>query len=324
LRENFNDINNDLLVRYLLNEANSEERLQAEEWIAASAINRKYFEDFKLIWEQSSQLAASGKINETDAWQRFRQRIHPEEKKTAVVKRIGYRFSWMRVAAMLAVVVVVSWLMSVLIGSKTITVQAGQTALASRLPDNSVVTLNKNASLAYPKQFKGNERSVTLEGEAFFNVTPNKQKPFIIHVNDVTVKVVGTSFNIKTIRGKTEVIVETGVVQVMHNNHVVELRPAEKLITGGSDTAMQKEAVPDKLYNYYRTKEFVCNNTPLGSLVETLGEAYNVDIVIERKELRDLRITTTFSNKPLDSILIVIEETFQVKAERKNKQIILK
>jgi transmembrane sensor len=324
LRENFNDINNDLLVRYLLNEASSEEQLQAEQWIAASAINRKYFEDFKLIWEQSSQLASSRKIHENDAWQRFRQRIHPEQKKQAIVRRIGYRFPWMRMAAMVAFVTLVTWLMTALFGNKTITVQSGQTTIASTLPDNSVVTLNKNASLTYPKRFSGEERDVTLRGEAFFNVTPDKKKPFVVHVNDITVKVVGTSFNIKSIHGKTEVIVETGVVQVIHNNKVVELKPKEKLVTGGADTAMQKEEVPDKLYNYYRSKEFVCNNTPLWKLAESLSEAYNKSITIEREELRNLRITTTFSNKPLDSILTVIEKTFDVKAERKNNQIILK
>lgn len=324
MRENFNDINNDLLVRYLLNETNREERLQAEEWIAASAVNRKYFDDFKLIWEQSRQLINTDRINENEAWQRFRQRIHPGERKPAVVRRIGYRFQWTRIAASLAAVVLVTWLTTLFFSNKTITVESKGTTLASILPDSSLVTLNKNATISYPSAFRGKERDVTLKGEAFFNVTPDKKKPFVIHVNDVTVKVVGTSFNIKSANGHTEVIVETGIVQVTRNNQTVELRPKEKLVTGDNDTAMQKEIVADKLYNYYRSKEFICNNTPLWKLAETLSEAYNVNIVIQRPALRNLPITTTFSNKPLDSILTVIEKTFEVTSEKRNNQIILK
>jgi ferric-dicitrate binding protein FerR (iron transport regulator) len=323
LKENFNDINNDLLVRYLLNETDSEERLQAEEWIAASDNNRKYFEDFKLIWEQSKSLSANSSINENDAWQRFRQRVQPTEKKPAIVRSVGYKFQWTKIAALLAVVTIVTWLMTVP-GNKTITVESHQAVLASTLPDGSVVTLNKNAVLSYAGKFKGEERNVNLQGEAFFAVTPDKKKPFVIHVNDVTVKVVGTSFNIKSSNGHTEVIVETGIVQVTRNGRTIELRPKEKTIVTAQDTVLQKEVVADKLYDYYRSKEFVCNNTPLWKLVATLNEAYNVNITIERPALRNLPITTTFSNKPLDSVLAVIGQTLDATIVHENNQIILK
>lgn len=324
MKENFNDINNDLLVRYLLNETDHEERLQAEEWIAASDNNRKYFEDFKLIWEQSKKLAANSTITENDAWQRLRQRMHPTESKPAIVRSIGYTFQWKRIAALLAVVAIVTWLMMTVLGNKTITVASHQAVLASTLPDGSVVTLNKNAVLSYAGKFKGNERNVSLQGEAFFAVAPDKKKPFVIHVNDVTVKVVGTSFNIKSSNGHTEVIVETGIVQVTRNDHTIELRPKEKTVVTAQDTALQKETVADKLYDYYRSKEFVCNNTPLWKLVATLNEAYNVNITIERPALRNLPITTTFSNKPLDSVLAVIGQTLDATIVHENNQIILK
>ena len=96
------------------------------------------------------------------------------------------------------------------------------------MPDGSVITVNKNSTLSYPSEFKGKTREVALNGEAFFKVTPNKEKPFIIHVNDVTVRVVGTSFNIRSEKGKTEVIVETGIVQVTKNKRTVSLLPKRK------------------------------------------------------------------------------------------------
>jgi len=192
------------------------------------------------------------------------------------------------------------------------------------LPDGSVVTLNKHSSVNYPSKFKGDTRTITLKGEAFFNITPNKKKPFIIHVNDVSIKVVGTSFNVRSEGGVTEVIVETGVVQVTRNNNTVELKPAEKLKIEQQDSIMVKEEVEDKLYNYYHSKEFVCYDAPLWKLAEALSQAYEVNIVIETESLRRLKLTTTFNNESLDRILEVISHTFDIQVIKEKDRILLK
>ena len=66
---------------------------------------------------------------------------------------------------------------------------------------------------------------------------------------------------------------------------------------------MKKEQVTDKLYNYYRTKQFVCDDTPLWKLVEVVNEAYNSNILIGDPAIRNLTITTTFDNESLDQVL---------------------
>jgi ferric-dicitrate binding protein FerR (iron transport regulator) len=136
------------------------------------------------------------------------------------------------------------------------------------------------------------------------------------------VKVIGTSFNIRTRNGTTEVIVETGIVEVIRKNNVLELRPKEKAVVQ-KDSTMFKIAETDKLYNYYRTKEFVCDNTPLWKLVAVLNEAYNANIIIQKDALRSLPLTTTFNNESLDRILEIIHATFDITITRQNNQIIL-
>ena len=85
-----------------------------------------------------------------------------------------------------------------------------------------------------------------------------------------------------------------------------------------------KQQVTDELYNYYRTKEFVCNNTPLWRLADVLGEAYGVHIIITDERLRSLPLTTVFKNESLDNILLVISETFNIKVEREGNTIYFK
>jgi ferric-dicitrate binding protein FerR (iron transport regulator) len=203
-------------------------------------------------------------------------------------------------------------------------VLAKQSPVVDTLPDGSVVTLNKNSTLNYPSKFKGKTRAIALKGEAFFNVTPDKEKPFIISVNDVQVRVVGTSFNIRSEGGVTEVIVETGVVEVTRGGKTVQLQPSEKLKLEAQDLVMQKEKVEDKLYNYYRSREFVCDDTPLWKLVEVLNEAYDTTVVIGNPQIRSYKLNTTFNNESLGGILEIVSQTFGITVTKEKDRIVLK
>jgi transmembrane sensor len=186
-----------------------------------------------------------------------------------------------------------------------------------------MVTLNKRSLLSYPEKFKGNKREVVLKGEAFFNVSPDKKKPFIIYTGETEITVVGTSFNVKSIEGTIEVVVETGIVRVTKNGQTVELNAGERTTITPQVNTPVKEAVTDKLYNYYRTREFVCDDTPLWKLVEVINEAYDVNIVIKNEDLRNQSITSPFYNESLEQVLNVISETFKLKVTYKDNQIIL-
>lgn len=323
MNENDNHIVDEgLLVKYLLGEAGPQERQAVEAWIEADPAHRRQFEDFASIWEKSRRLALQSQADEQAAWKRFQARIHTAPRPVRSLRNN----TWLRIAALfllLAGVGTWAWLSSRETPVPQLTASAGARILSDTLPDGSVVTLNRNASLQYPGRFQGDTRTVRLQGEAFFRVTPDKKKPFLINVNDVMVKVVGTSFNIRSEGKATEVIVETGIVQVTRNGHTVELRPGQKVRVGDQDSLFAPQPEKDRLYNYYRTNEFVCDNTPLWKLAEVLQEAYGVEIVIARKELRNLPLTTTFSNESLDRILEVIGMTFNIRVKKEGDKIYL-
>lgn len=322
-----NHIADDLLVKYLLGEANTEEQTLVGNWINTNSDNKKYFDDFSLIWVESKKLAAQSTIDENEAWKRFKQRIDNDGSGTATIIPLSRpSFSWARAASLLLLVAVGGLLAYLFINRspELITMQSGNEVLIDTLPDGSVVTLNKQSTLSYPEDFDGDIRSIALSGEAFFNVTPDKEKPFIITVNDVTVKVVGTSFNVKNTTEKTEVIVETGIVAVKKKENEISVNPNEKAVVLKTAEAPVKANNEDALYNYYRTKEFVCNETPLWRLVDVLNEAYGVNIIIGNGRLKNLALTTTFRNEPLENILAVVSETLNIHVERKGIDIILK
>ena len=288
-----------------------------KQWLADDA-NLAYYNQLKKIWDDSRQLALASTVDESRAWQKFHQRIHP-----APVRRTS--FGWMRIAASVIIIVGLGLLAYRVFNDRTkeITVVAQKTVLNDTLPDGSVITVNKGSSISYLSKFKGETRQVSLKGEAFFNVTPNKKKPFIISVNDVQITVVGTSFNVKTVNGNTDVVVETGIVKVTRAGKTVELKANEEVVVNAKDSALTKEKVSDQLYKYYRTKEFICDDTPLWKLVEVINEAYNSHVVIGDPALKDMGITTTFNNESLEQVLNVISLTLNIKIIKEGDTIIL-
>jgi transmembrane sensor len=322
-------MNDDLLVKYLVGESTEQESAFVEQWIAADEENRKYFEQYKWVWEESRHLEPPGAPSETEAWEHFKLVRNRKEKDRARVIPFRSRFSlWQQIAAVLLVLISGS-LLYYFFTNRTTNESGKFVALSSKdqvirdtLSDGSIVTLNKKSRLSYPATFSGSSRSVEMEGEAFFNIAHDKNKPFVIHTGGLDITVVGTSFNVKNSRDETSIIVETGVVEVSRNKEVIRLNPKEMVIASGGKMVIEKST--DILYNYYRTKEFVCDNTPLWKLVNVLNEVYDAHIRIESENLKKLPLTTTFREESLENILKIITETFGIRMENKNGEIILR
>lgn len=314
-------------MKYLLGEATADEREAVSAWIAAREENRRYFDHFKMIWEQSRTLAAVSSVDTDQAWSRFKTRISGSGDTTAVILpfKPARKTNWLKVAGVAASLLVISTLAYyfTVVSRKEIVLASTDKVLVDTLPDGSVVTLNKHSTLAYAKDFNRTTREVKLTGEAFFNVTPDKQKPFDIKVDEVKVHVVGTSFNVKNNAEATEVVVETGVVRVGLVNKAVKVLPNQKVVVRKKDRELKVQRNQDDLYNYYRTREFVCNNTPLYQLADALSTAYGVKIVIRDERVRNLRWNTTLKEMPLNDILKLITQQFNLSIEQKDGEILL-
>jgi transmembrane sensor len=329
LSENFTYDMDELLVKYLLDEVSDEERNQVLRWVNQSEANQKQLAHFSLLWQESKKLESETVVDEETAWRKFKTSIRTPTV-PAPLRAVKRRNNWFGSAAAVVLVALGTALALFLLNKNPLPsnelayIQSADSTLVQTLSDGSVITLNKQSSIAYQKQFNGSSREVALTGEAFFNVAPDKSKPFIIKVNDVLVKVVGTSFNIRSQRGQTEVIVETGVVEVTRLRKKLVLRAKEKTVIADSTDQLIKENAGSQLYQHYRTNEFVCDNTPLWQLVEVLNETYSANIVIADPSLRKLPITATFHQESLEGVLEIIGKTLAIAVVKEKDAIILR
>ena len=315
----------EILISYLLGEATPMQAAQVNEWRKRDTVHNARYEQFKTIWETSHQFQYNGEVDAQASLQRLKQKAAVAETESANTVALNPTQLWLRIAAAVIILIGGVWIYFSLRSVPQVEFATTREVKVDTLSDGSVITLNKATVLNYPIKFTGSQRNVTLaKGEAFFSVAHNKAMPFIISVNGTTIRVVGTSFNVKNKDGDVEVIVETGIVQVSRNGNTVLLRPGEKVLVQQNVPALVKENTPDHLYTYYRSKEFVADNTPLWRMVQVLNEAYDSNIVIGKKELNNLPLNTTFKNESLDDILEVISRTFKITVEKKQDSIILK
>jgi transmembrane sensor len=322
------EIHDDLLISYLLGEVPEEQRIQVEDWLKANPSGQQRLEQFRLVWDTSKKIINDTNVDAYESLQRLRGRSKERSQPASKVLPIKRSYTLLKIAATILLLVGSSWWFwpkehhSDMISS---TAHMKEQSKTLSLSDSSVVTLNRNAVMRYPATFTKKVREVFLEkGEAFFEISHHKRQPFIVHAGKAAIQVLGTSFNVKRRDGSIEVIVETGLVSVTKNGRTVLLKPNEKVTIFETGKSIIKTVNVGRLYQYYRTKEFVADDTPLAEMVVVLNEAYDTNIVIANAKVGNLPLHTTFKNESLDDILDIISHTFGIKVIKTSNAILLK
>lgn len=207
--------------------------------------------------------------------------------------------------------------------TNTLYVRAGQRACIT-LQDGTIVWLNAQSTLIYPSHFYGKERIVSITGEAFFEVSKDKEKPFIVTAQDAKIRVLGTKFNVysypDTKQIKTSLI--EGAVQVFYKSKQVILRPNEESIAQDGKLTVGNIKNPDMLL--WRNGIYSFNNERLVEIVRKLELYYDVTINIANPKLQDICYTCKFRQRDgIEKILYTIQKIHHFKIEiNKEKNVI--
>ena len=226
-------------------------------------------------------------------------------------KRIFLRKIWYRAAAVVTLFAmgVVLWLL--LGGQQTLEYATGYGETRTlTLPDGTTVVLNANSALSYQDHWHPEQsREVWLDGEAFFSVvhTQNHQRFRVNVTEDFTVEVLGTEFNVKDRREKTQVVLNAGKVRLNIKEHdktqTVTMHPGELVEFSGINQSLVKKQVNPELYDAWRHHKMIFEEMPLQEMVSVLEDNYGVSITIEDTTLANTRLTGAFPTHNLDMIL---------------------
>lgn len=195
---------------------------------------------------------------------------------------------------------------------------AAGTVIRYELPDQSVVWLNAGTTLRYPVSFHKENRKVELDGEAFFEVKANSDRPF--HVNTISglsVYVYGTSFNVNAYQdeNKIETVLEKGKVDVIvpTREATVKLLPGERLLYNKQSGEIIHEEVNVYEKTAWKEGKLVFRNTELKEIFKTLSRRFNVDIEYVNHSGKPYRYRATFRDETLSQILDYLAKSAELK-----------
>jgi ferric-dicitrate binding protein FerR (iron transport regulator) len=274
------------------------------------------------FWKELPGISGD-KIPDVDkAWENVRGRLDLETRKElSFSDRQGQMGrTLLRIAAAVAVLIALG-ITAIYINNNdafskktTLATDSDEKNLQVLLPDGSTVFLNRNSSLSYHTSFGKKERLVKLSGEAFFEISSNKAKPFIVDAGNASVKVVGTSFNVITNndRSAVEVFVKSGKVMLSDNTgaHSLMLDPG---FVGTIDSEITEKTInKDPNYMSWNTGLLVYNGQKLDVVFRDLKKVYNMDIVADDPGILENTWTSPIDNQQQETIIRLICTSFNL------------
>ncbi|HMI05622.1 MAG TPA: FecR domain-containing protein [Pedobacter sp.] len=340
-----------LLERYLQNKCTDEEKEIIEKW-------------YGMLDQQDMQDIAPAQVKalEQKLWDRIHENALASESEIPIRKlKPAFRLSMIlrTAAAMIASFILIAgylffstesekpeFIKSASANDINSTANDTGKPLIVKLEDGSLVTLQPNAMLKYPRHFSKSVREVSLDGEGFFEISKNPLRPFLVYNKNVITRVVGTSFIVKTNSAatETEVTVKTGKVIVSPNSGSlsfkidglltsgkgVVLTPNQKTVYNASEnsfaTTLVDKPLPIVTKNNKQTakESYSFNDIRVAEVLNQLQKSYGIEFTVEDKELYNYTFTGDLSEQNLYSQLDFLCESIQATYEVKGTKIIIK
>ena len=319
------------IEKYLNETATQQERLEVEQWADSSPRNQEIFYELLENWERKN---AKNQWGVEKDFQKLQGRIAKHERKSVSSGVSGRFFSGsnlFKIAAALAVVIAAYLIFKVQIpfgqkGDRMVThTNPKGTRTRHVLPDSSVVWLNTASTLTYGRKLSGAFRTVHLEGEAFFEVKRDTLRPFVVNASDVSVEVLGTSFNVRAYGEERtiETVVMTGKVSAKagKDGESLILSPDDKASYARQSRKMIKSQVDAANFGLWKEGILRIDNQAMQEIAQDLERWYGISVEVSGALEPGCLLTGTFNNKSLEETLSYMQALISMDYEVTGKAV---
>lgn len=192
------------------------------------------------------------------------------------------------------------------------------------LADGTIVWLNSDSHIRYPVTFSGNTRQVELEGEAYFEVAKDVEKPFIVRMNEYNVRVTGTQFNVRNYSNESlaTTLVEGGV-QIERKGKVDRLRPGQQAVLENNEIRIRVVNVEEQVA--WRHGAFGFTQCRLENIMEELARWYDVDVFYMNQQVKDYHFSAWFKrSSSINEVINILEKTKKISLDLKGRILTVK
>ena len=220
---------------------------------------------------------------------------------------------------------------------KTVTTAYGEVK-AVTLPDQSIVMLNGNSVLTYQDTWSDHSpREVWIKGEAYFDVKHlnkdttfiNPEERFIVHGKDIDIEVLGTSFNVRSRRNKTNIALLSGKIEVSYADPTsaasggLVMLPGDYVEYAGQKLLTKKKLLRPHKAATWTVREITFTDPTVSDIIEALQDNYGYAVNVEDKELMELKIEGDISVTSVQELLTVVSSTLGIRIEESGKEIVI-
>ena len=318
------EFNYALLAKYLIGSLSSEEMEEVMRWRDLSAENETVFSEvlrLRLSWN-TAKYADNERIDM--ALEKVNVRINR-------ARRYRIARSLLKYAAVILLLVsfsAVGWNYFKPETYMTIALGDSEGVKKVTLDDGSVVWLRGNSVLKIPQSFSAVNRTVSLQGEAFFDVAKNAQYPLYVSTNYVNINVLGTAFNVKTDEKhqNVETVLARGKVALLDKqwNPILDMSPGEKVTYDNNKNEYATEVVDVNVCTAWRLNQFVFENVTLREIVNQLSVKFNVNINLESTKLAQRKFRCVINeDESLPDILKLLKYLAPIQYRIEGKEIFI-
>ncbi len=317
---------NNLIARFLADKTTREEWEQLESWKTESKENLKELMELKSIWSDTVDLKDYKEYDQNSAWNTINAQLEDSPlSRTETKTRSNTRFLNLKWTAGIAAAIAILIFAVVSVNNSSIegynSIASNDTVETVELPDGSNIVLNKNTDLNYATDF-GSNRSIILDGEAYFDVARDEERPFSILTDCGKVTVLGTSFNIEENEDYVDVLVTSGSVKVQSGDEEVILTKNEMVRCGGE--GITKRELPGSNYLSWKTNKLIFNDLPLHLAIADISRHFNVNLAFSgESKAMNLRIDDEFENQDFDSVMESIVLITGIKYIKEGKKYVI-
>lgn len=349
---NSESLDPELLARYLAGECTEKECQRFEQQLAENPNKAEKVKEIQNIWNASRNYEgiADGMFDIKQEWDALNLRLddtnetkkaasdHSSKSRSGAISLHSWTQKLVRVAAvfllagLIGVITYQQWGITSVDKAKPL-LREITTADAQRanlvLGDGTKVMLNAASDLRLPNKFEGEVREVFLEGEAFFEVKRNPEKPFLIHSRGAVIRVLGTSFSVRSYpeEENVQVVVKEGRVSFGSDEEESDTRStiltANELGRMNLNThALNHEPIEDlQLYLSWRKGYLKFRNAPMKQVARELERRYGVSVTFEQSTIAGKSLTAFLKSRSIRNVLDVIGISLDLDYELKDNQV---
>lgn len=280
--------------KYLAHTATKEEIAMLVEWLCCNKNSNEWLDMEWILTEE--------RINPTETvlFEKIKYKLDLTDKNVKQ-KSFSKIKLFVSIAAVLLLFIAIAWKLIMtepaggIFEDQIVNVGKGQ-KVNLILQDGSNVWVNSDSKLQYGKRFNAKERIVRLTGEAFFEVSSDEERPFIVETNDISVKALGTSFNVKCYENEHKITIDllAGEVEIYTSTEKVKLEPDQRLIYDKFSNTMTKqyrESIAESKGWIRENSRLVFESETFENIVLALERKYNVAIVVHPEHIKKMCFT---------------------------------